>query len=214
MEVEFAGRNLEDSGNMADWTRIEDILEPEEEPISSVAAEMLGKVLVEVFRRRGKRKLDYSAAFLRFLALTWVIRADLLDGKSLMTLADEVGVTRAALSKYSVEFSDLLGGFRNGAQKSKAARETYREIQKGHKNYRRGGTQINTRTQERLTQLRLDFHEGRVWKQLDRDLLRRLGLIGAGDRITAKGREWLKGALGDPYRPKSNTTGASLGRNL
>jgi hypothetical protein len=195
MEVEF-GPNLENSVALADHRHPMDLIEPEDESQSSVVAEMLGKVLAEVFRGRGRRKLDYSTAFLRFLSVTWLIRPDLLDGKSLMTLADEVGITRAALSKYAVQFSDLLGGYRNGAQKSKAARETYREIQKGHENYRRGGTQINTRTQERLKLLREDFHKGNAWKQLDKDLLRRLGLIGAGDRVTAKGKEWLKGC---PY---------------
>jgi hypothetical protein len=193
-EVEFAGQNLENSVALADHRHPVDLLEPEEQSRSSVGAEALGMVMGEVFRGRSKRKLDYSSAFLRFLALTWVIRVDLLDGKSLMTLADEVGITRAALSKYAVQFSDLLGGYRNGGQKSQAARESYRKAQTGHENYRRTGPQINMRAQERLEQLRRDFHQGKAWRQLDKELLRRRGFIGAGDRLTEAGRAWIEGA--------------------
>lgn len=205
-EVEFTGQNLENSIDLADHRHPMAHLEPEEEPQASGGAEMLGKVMVEVFRGRGRSKLDYAAAFNRFIALVWVIRPDLLDGKSLMILADEVGITRAALSKNATAFSDLLGGYRNGAQKSQAARESYREVQMGHESYRRPGTPINPRTQQRLEQLRDDFHQGKAWRQIDKDLLRRRGLIGAGDRLTAAGKAWLRGT-------KENATPPPL-RNL
>jgi hypothetical protein len=195
MDQVFSSPDLENSIGYAIWQAPEDILEPLPDPAdSSAGVEVLRQVIGEVFRNRNG-KLDASAAFNKFLALVWVMRPDMLDGKSLTTLGDEVGCTRACLSKLAVQWSDMLDGYRNGGMKSRSARQSYREVQKGHENFRvRASNGHTAKIEARLSGLLADFKAGEIWKRTDREFLRRRGLIGGGDRLTEKGREWVEGA--------------------
>lgn len=194
-ELDFAGQNLENSADLADWRHPVDHIEPEpDSPAASAGVEALQKVMGEVFRSK-RGKVDPYSAFNKFLSLTWVIRPDLLDSKSLMTLGEETGVTRACLSKLAVQWSDMLDGYRNGGQKSQAARERYKTVQAGHKNYRNGpSSAASTRTEQRLHELRIDFLNDKKWRKADKELLRRRGMIGAGDQLTDKGKRWVEDA--------------------
>ena len=203
IEVEFSGQNLENSADLADWRHPVDHIEPEEELTGeSVGVETLRAVINEIFdNKRGK--LNPSSGFFKFLTLVWVISPETLDGKSLTALGEEIGCTKAALSKYAVRWSDLLA-YRNGGQKSKDARLAYKEVQQGHGNFRALAANGQAkRTEERLAKLCGDFIEGRSWRRPDKELLRRRGLIGAGDHLTAKGKQWIESARyavesGDP----------------
>jgi hypothetical protein len=67
---------------------------------------------------------SFESSTMRLLAATATVRPDILEGRSLSRIAAKLGVTRAALSKISVEFSDKFGvHFR--CQKRAGARVKY-----------------------------------------------------------------------------------------
>jgi len=58
---------------------------------------------------------SFRAAFTRFAALSSSMRPELLDNGSFKSIGERLGVTRALLSKYSVEFEQTFGvQFRRG----------------------------------------------------------------------------------------------------
>lgn len=112
--------------------------EPAAEPVEpaladfATAGEIMRQVLVYCFdvprdKKHGGPRLDM--AFRRFVGVTWLLRAELLNHASLMQLAPRLGVTRAALSKMIRNFGDAYG-IRNVLQKNEGARRTYSEAQK------------------------------------------------------------------------------------
>lgn len=97
----------------------------------AAAGEIMRQVLVYCFdvprdKQHGGPRLDM--AFRRFVGVTWLLRAELLNHTSLMQLAPRLGVTRAALSKMIRNFGDAHG-IRNVLQKNEGARAIYRETQ-------------------------------------------------------------------------------------
>lgn len=73
----------------------------------------------------GKARNPESAK-LRFLAATATLRPDFFQNKSFNQLAQDIGLTRAAISKISVEFADFFKvHFR--CQRRSEARERYSE---------------------------------------------------------------------------------------
>ena len=64
----------------------------------------------------------------RLIALLQLVRPAALDGKSMNAIAQEAGVTRAALSKMLVAYSDTFA-FWARHQRSLKNRKTYRDVQ-------------------------------------------------------------------------------------
>ena len=95
-----------------------------------VAAELLREILSFCYAFRGdKPQPNLRVAFMRFVAVTWLTRPELLNNVSLMQLGPELGCTRANLSKLIRDFGDRLGGLRNRLQKTEGARRIYAEAQ-------------------------------------------------------------------------------------
>jgi hypothetical protein len=69
---------------------------------------------------------------IRLIALLQLVRPEALDGKSMNEIAKETGVTRAALSKMLVAYSDTLA-FWARHQRSHKARLTYSDVQRGRR---------------------------------------------------------------------------------
>ena len=65
---------------------------------------------------------------LRLIALLQLVRPEAVDGRSMSNLARDAGVTRAALSKILVGYSDTFE-FWARHQRSLKARKTYRDVQ-------------------------------------------------------------------------------------
>ena len=96
-----------------------------------VAGEIMREIFTFVFAYRGdKPQPRLNVAFMRFVALTWLLRPELLGDVSLMKLAPQLGCTRANLSKLIRDFGDRWGGLRNRLQKTEGARRIYSEAQK------------------------------------------------------------------------------------
>lgn len=70
----------------------------------AIAAEFLSSFLVWAWGKKRKPK----AALTRLVVFTASVRPDLMDGKTFKELGKEIGLSRAALSKQSLELSDAL----------------------------------------------------------------------------------------------------------
>lgn len=96
-----------------------------------VAGEIMREILTFAFAYRGdKPQPNLHTAFRRFVAITWLVRPELLGNVSLMDLGPELGCTRANLSKMIRDFGDRWGGLRNRLQKTEGARAIYAEAQR------------------------------------------------------------------------------------
>jgi len=69
---------------------------------------------------------------IRLIALLQLVRPEALQGKSMNEIARETGVTRAALSKMLVAYSDTFE-FWARHQRSFKARRTYADVQRGRR---------------------------------------------------------------------------------
>ena len=95
-----------------------------------VLGEILREILAFAFAgRAGKPQRNLHKAFRRFVAITWLVRPELLGDISLMQLGPELSCTRANLSKMIRDFGDRWGGLRNRLQKTEGARRIYAEAQ-------------------------------------------------------------------------------------
>lgn len=82
------------------------------------------------------RTPDPRAIGLRFIALLQLVRPEAFRGKSLNEISREVGVSRAALSKLLVAYSDAFG-FCARHQPSLKARRTFADVQRVIRDRRR-----------------------------------------------------------------------------
>jgi len=110
--------------------------EPVENTDLAIASAVLNDILVYVIGERTVH-LDLASAFRRFTALIWILRPEFVHHQSLAQLACELGVTRQALSKAALKFSDRHR-LRNRMQKSFEAREEYSRAQRENHWRRRG----------------------------------------------------------------------------
>lgn len=85
-------------------------------------------VLVDVIIPPGGPLPAPATMGVRLIALLQLVRPEALDGKSMNAIAQEAGVTRAALSKVLVGYSDTFA-FWARHQRSLKSRKTYRDVQ-------------------------------------------------------------------------------------
>lgn len=85
-------------------------------------------VLVDVVIPPGGPVPPPATLGVRLIALLQLVRPEALDGRSMNSLARDAGLTRAALSKMLVGYSDTFE-FWARHQRSLQARKTYRDVQ-------------------------------------------------------------------------------------
>jgi hypothetical protein len=182
-------------------------LEPlDDESAASAAADGLRLILDRVFRggRSADRILKPEVAYRRFTALTWLLRPELLGGRTQTEVAQDLGITKAGFSAIVVDWSTILGGMTNAGMKSVAARSSYRAVQLGHQSYRKdneeraeriGTTKVTARSltaeERRLAVMRQQFTDGGTWSKADRALAKRRRLLGSDGKLTPAGRAWV-----------------------
>lgn len=93
----------------------------------TLAGDALGELLTWVWRSPTHKTTDIHGAFVKFLALSSTMRPELFDGQTYKELGEQVGCTRANISKAAVRFAEHFGGlhFRrqhNGRDNMRAAR--------------------------------------------------------------------------------------------
>lgn len=93
-------------------------------------------VIVDLIIPPGGRTPPPATMGIRLIALLQLVRPEALDGKSMNEIAKETGITRAALSKVLVAYSDTFS-FWARHQRSLAARKTYADVQRTQRVRRR-----------------------------------------------------------------------------
>ena len=199
------GPNIENSMAFSYYDDPIDQIEPLPEAGASAAVDALRLVLQEIFRGHGRnqRIVRTEVAYRRFVSLVWLLRPDLVNGCSQTELAERLGCTRAGVSKIVVGWSESLGVLGAG-MKTLDARESYREVQMGHRSYhsKDGCTTVNEIGVEKITDsaraaeakrlaaMRVQFKRGQTWRKPDRKLAWRRGLTDAHGSLTDRGKEW------------------------
>lgn len=200
-------REITDTIKHADHRHPADFLEPEADQLEERPELLALRMMLEktFITETGRVGINMRTAFNRFSALVWVLRPDLAGGISQTELAAKLGISRAALCRWCIAWSDLIGT-KNAAMKSAEARDKYSDVQQGHAAYRRKGQSVvtndlgerqsNQRTitdeERRLAKMRTQFQRGKAWMKPDKALACRRGLIDGNGRLTPAGQAWVE----------------------
>jgi hypothetical protein len=100
---------------------------PPAAPPTEMAGDGLREILAWSWSSPSGKTTDIHGAFVKFLALSATMRPELFDGQTYKELGEQVGCTRANISKAAVRFAEHFGGlhFRrqhNGRDNMRAAR--------------------------------------------------------------------------------------------
>ena len=179
----------------ADHTHPIDLIWPEDELPDDPRIETLKALMALLLPAKKGLAQKLRAGWVRYVALCFVIRPDLLDGRSQLAIAKELGVSSATISKHAVALSTLLGGFRSAGMLSDTARENHRKARLGKglsRDLSSGGAM--TKHKSMIERNLLDSAERlancQPLKALHRALLTDAGYIVAGDALTEKGKAW------------------------
>ncbi len=190
-----------------------DTLEPEPPRERDMLAEAIGEILDRCVGVTGTSKTatpelvvsGLESSFRRFVAMIYVIKPQLLGAsRPAWFYAEALGFTRQGFSRLCTEWSDVLGGMRNPAMRTQAARDTYRNMKRGgsavgtkktrtasHIGGNRVDTEMRQLTEHMIVVAMEAFRTGKAWSTPQRRKLLQAGLIDAEDQLTDSGRERL-----------------------
>jgi hypothetical protein len=127
--VHFDNGELAAVAMPADFDELAEYLSEQPQTVLQKTAEVLREILAFCFTSRARKKLFTAAA--RFAVITSGLRPELLDDEARTTFANELGFTKAALSKMSVKFERTFN-FKFARSRSFESRQHMRQSALGH----------------------------------------------------------------------------------
>ena len=180
----------------ADHTHPVDHIEPLDERTMDTRAVVLARLLDTVFPAASTQNPGekFEAAFRRFVAICMIIRPELFDGHSQISIGRFVGCTSANLSKMLSGLSVQLG-IRAPSMETDEAREAKRAAQLNRTAATNHGLTAEAKHQRSVDQAvesaRKKMVSGKPWSKFERLALLTRALIDDQGEMTEQGRAFL-----------------------